>query len=236
MYFVETANMVFVRVNGLIRHLLSSKVLASKDAPRPFSTILQIPADTPIDNLKSHILQTEKGKLKPCTLEPAPAHAKAETDAMPNFEYFRWPGAGYPNFGRWVDVFTAAATVTSGRPCYDAAQGYKIHREQTIASFFSKAFPSPVQVQLHRRVSYQEETPTSSYAIAFGQRGTTDGQISLLRSVRVPEDGNRFDVPQSLGTLPVYDVRSFSGDLPVSVAAKGGIFVAMHGEYCRSSS
>ncbi|KAH6689450.1 hypothetical protein F5X68DRAFT_253779 [Plectosphaerella plurivora] len=202
----KTANMVFIRVSGLVRHLLSNK-----EGPRRFTTIVQIPADTPVDDFKSHILL-------------------AEPDTMPNFERLRWPGGIWCDFSTWVDIFTAAATVTSGRPCYDAAQGYKIHRDQTIASFFSRAFPSPVQVQLHKRVSHLDVIPTSSYAIAFGQRKSHDGQISLLRSFRVPEDGKRYDIPQSLGTLPVYDVRSFSGDLPVAVASKGGIFVTMHNE------
>lgn len=57
-----------------------------------------------------------------------------------------------------------------------------------------------------------------------------DAQVSLLRSVRVPEDGQQYQVPGGLGTIPIYNVKSFSGDLPVSMVANGGIFVAMHGK------
>jgi len=125
---------------------------------------------------------------------------------------------------------TAEARVTSGHASYDPIFGYKINRDQTIASFFSKAFPNPVEVHLRKNAMARGSQEVPSYAVTFGQRGVHDGQISLLRTPRVPEDGLHYDIPQGLGTLPIYDVRSFSGDLPVSMVAKGGVFVAMHGK------
>ncbi|SPO07348.1 uncharacterized protein DNG_10042 [Cephalotrichum gorgonifer] len=200
----DTANILLVRVSGLVR-----KLLASKGHSRTYSTVLQLPADTPVEDLKARILESEP-------------------DALANFETLRFSWAGYSISSRWVDVETAAVKVTTGNPCYNPIQGYKINRDQTIASFFSRAFPSPVQIQLRKHMAAKDSGYTPSYTISFGQRKTMDGQVSLLRSAKVPEDGKEYEIPAGLGTLPIYDVRSFSGSLPVSMVAKGGVFVTMH--------
>jgi hypothetical protein len=55
-----------------------------------------------------------------------------------------------------------------------------------------------------------------------------EAQISLLRSLRVPEDGREYELPLGLGTLPIYDVKSLSGVLPVPMVAQGGLILPMH--------
>lgn len=71
---------------------------------------------------------------------------------------------------------------------------------------------------------------TPSCTISFDQRDKMDGQVSLLRSAKVPEDDRKYKMPPGLGTLPIYDVKSFTRDLPVSMVAKGGVFDTLHGE------
>jgi hypothetical protein len=58
-----------------------------------------------------------------------------------------------------------------------------------------------------------------------------EAQISLSRSLRIPEDGRDYELPPGLGTFPIYDVRSFSGHLPVSMVAQGGLFLPMYRKY-----
>ena len=58
-----------------------------------------------------------------------------------------------------------------------------------------------------------------------------EAQISPMRTLRVPEDDMEYAMPNSLGTFPLYDVKSFSGELPTPMVAQGGIFVGMHGMY-----
>src|SRR4051812_43711075 len=99
-----------------------------------------------------------------------------------------------------MDVFTTPVEVTSGRPCYDKSKGLKIHRRQSIAAFFSKAFPSPIEVLPYR--SSEEEPEDSSIsemstkavsemstkAVSAGRAGEKDLIISFMRTVRIPED------------------------------------------------
>jgi hypothetical protein len=103
--------------------------------------------------------------------------------------------------------------------------------DQTIAAFFSKAFPDPIQVKLrtHRASSDSENQPSHSIIVNHGNQA--EAQISLIRTLRVPEDDMEYAMPKSLGTFPLYDVKSFSGELPTSMVAQGGLFVGMHGMY-----
>ena len=106
--------------------------------------------------------------------------------------------------------------MTAGRPCYDKSRGLSINEDQSIAAFFSKVFPNPVQANL------------SAKAISISQGGDTDLVISFMRTVRIPEDQHDYDLPPGLGKFPLYDVQAFSNNLPVSMAAQGGIFFCMY--------
>ncbi|KAK5659860.1 hypothetical protein OQA88_13323 [Cercophora sp. LCS_1] len=132
----------------------------------------------------------------------------------------------------WFDVFTTPATVTTGRPCYNPLQGLRIHQDQTIASFFSKAFRTPVQVDFSRSNRLCEASPFSKVASASAcvrQMDESDEMvISFMRTVRIPEDNKIYKLPPSLGNFPLFDVRPFSERLPASMATQGGIFLPMY--------
>jgi hypothetical protein len=146
---------------------------------------------------------------------------------------------GFKVFGHsiryvWEDVFTTPVKVTTGRPCYDVARGFKINHQQTIASFFSKAFPVPVQVNLshaHRGNGSSPFDKVSSASINVSQhQRATSLSISFMRTVRIPEDKNDYDLPPDLGRFPLFDVRPFSDKLPASMVAQGGLFLPMYRE------
>ena len=82
---------------------------------------------------------------------------------------------------------------------------------------------------MHRGFNSNDSRPLPSYTIFFGQRNTQGAQISLLRSLRVPEDGREYELPLGLGTLPIYSVGSLSEVLLVSMVAQGGLILPIHG-------
>jgi hypothetical protein len=130
-----------------------------------------------------------------------------------------------------VDVFTTPVEVTSRRPCYDQSRGLKINRLQSIASFFSKAFPHPIEAKLHRTSGDDNSTTfakVSAACIAVGKGDDPDVLISFMRTVRVPEDSRNYDLPPGLGSFPMFDIRPFSSNLPPSMVAQGGLFLSMY--------
>lgn len=122
--------------------------------------------------------------------------------------------------------------VTSERSVYDLPHGVlKINRNQTITSFFSRVFPHPIEVNLQR--NKENDMPTSlsipfANQIAIGQGRGPDLLISLMRTVRVPENSRRYDLPPDMGHFPVFDVQNFSQHLPVSMVAERGVFIPMY--------
>src|SRR5690348_10723248 len=104
-------------------------------------------------------------------------------------------------FGReigetWKDVFTTAVVVTTERPCYDRFRGLKINNKQPIASFFSKAFPNPIEARLDMDSTSDDSrlfSNMSSANMAIGKGQEKDLRISFMRTVRVPEDQTTYD-------------------------------------------
>lgn len=125
--------------------------------------------------------------------------------------------------------------VTTGRPCYDKSRGLKINDQQSIASFFSKAFPSPIDAKLNSDARYDDSTPFSKVAsasISVGKGDNTYLHISFMRTVRIPEDGKNYNLPPDLGTFPLFDVQPFRHRLPPSIVAQGGLFLPMYRKSC----
>jgi hypothetical protein len=135
----------------------------------------------------------------------------------------------------WTDVFTTQAQVTTGRPCYDKSKGLKINHQQSIASFFSKTFPSPIKARLDPDARYDDSMPFSKVAsasVSVGKGENTNLHISFLRTVRIPEDGKEYNLPPDLGSFPLFDIRPFSHRLSPSIAAQGGFFLPMYRKSC----
>jgi hypothetical protein len=123
----------------------------------------------------------------------------------------------------------------TGRPCCDKSKGLKINHQQSIASFFSKTFPNPIEAKLDRGARYDDSTPFSKVAsasVSVGKGDNTDLLISFMRTVRIPEDRENYDLPPGLGNFPLFDIRPFSHRLPPSIAAQGGLFLPMYRKSC----
>jgi hypothetical protein len=132
----------------------------------------------------------------------------------------------------WRDMLTTPVGVTSGRPCYDESRGdLKINQQQSIASFFSKVFPHPIEAKLHRTSEDDSSTPFAKVSAAYigvGKGKDPDLLISFMRTVRVPEDNNTYNLPPGLGSFPMFDIRPFSSTLPPSMVVQGGLFFSMY--------
>ncbi|KAH8744419.1 hypothetical protein F5882DRAFT_446538 [Hyaloscypha sp. PMI_1271] len=196
-----------IRISGL-----RNKISAKTYSVPTFSQVLHVPSDTPMENLSRHLLK-----------------------AQPNLKYwnsFQFLGHGTMIRTTWKDVFTIPVEVTSGRPCYDQSRGgLKINRLQSIASFFSRAFPRPIEAQLHRTPEDDKSTPftrVSAGCISVGKGGDPDLLMSLMRTIRVPEDGKPYDCPPGLSAFPMFDIQPFSPNLPPSMVTQGGLFVPMY--------
>jgi hypothetical protein len=143
-----------------------------------------------------------------------------------------FPGRDTPILPEWKDVFTRPVEVTSGRPCYNSSRGYKINARQTLADFFSRAFPSPVETQLRQdpRADKDRNSEGKYYSVAIKGRSSKDPLISFERTIRIPEDSRDYPLPPGIDSFPLYDIRQFSSKLPAEMVAQGGLFLPMYRE------
>ena len=52
--------------------------------------------------------------------------------------------------------------------------------------------------------------------------------ISFHRTVRVPDDNKKQELPPSLGRFPLFNVEAFKASLPQDMVEKGGMFLPMY--------
>ena len=153
---------------------------------------------------------------------------------LKHWECFLFPRCDRKIDTIWTDVLTTAVEVTNGRSVYDPVRGHlKINQDQTIACFFSEVFPHPVRANLYRQTSPNGASESSGIfpeRIAIGQGEEPGLFISFVRTVRIPEDGNEYDLPPNTGLFPIFDVRQYDSQLPASMVAKGGLCIPMHRE------
>lgn len=55
--------------------------------------------------------------------------------------------------------------------------------------------------------------------------------ISFRRTVRVPDNGRRYDLPPDCGAFPLFSTKRFQKNLPKDIADTGGVFLPI---YCKS--
>lgn len=85
---------------------------------------------------------------------------------------------------------------------------------------------APLRVSLANPM--QDCSGNKTIRIAHGPIATLD--ISLRRTVRVPDNGNAYNLPPDCGEFPIYAVSQFKDKLPQNMVSKGGLFVPIYGE------
>lgn len=61
-------------------------------------------------------------------------------------------------------------------------------------------------------------------------------EISFKRTIRVPDNHDKFELPPDLGSFPLFPVAEFTPTMPAEMTAKGGVFFPMHRKYFDSYS
>ncbi|KAK0509728.1 hypothetical protein JMJ35_008122 [Cladonia borealis] len=198
--------MITIQMVGL-KHRISSP-FAYKGT---FSDTLQLHAGTQLDDIPSILLKK-----------------------FPDLKYggsqYRFSGRQSPIFNTWRDVFTEPVQVAADEPCYSRAKGYKIHAKQTLADFFSRAFPQVLEARLSRSSTEPagKGGPSVSDAIAIGTEHEPHILIHLMRTIRMPRDEKVYSHPPGLGSFPLYDMQPFESRLLADLATRGGIFLPMY--------
>jgi len=52
--------------------------------------------------------------------------------------------------------------------------------------------------------------------------------ITLRRTIRVPDNGDCFNLPPDMGAFPIFNVEQYRSSLPKSLVEKGGVFVPIY--------
>jgi len=207
---------------------------AAQKASAQFSKVIRIPSNTELDDL-SFILQREA---------PGMRLFGFVIQIVINFLFlgvkswgkFKFPTRRSPIQRYWEDVFTTPVQVTSGRSHYNLAQVCKINLNQSIASFFSKVFPDPIQADLEKRHGNSRFMDGLPGQVLVGRASNLDPHdlyISFMRTVRVPDSKRtRYNLPPDLDTFPLFDIRPLSGRLPPANVANGGLMLPMYRKYC----
>lgn len=79
------------------------------------------------------------------------------------------------------------------------------------------------------RASLEKDALGASEAIVIGNQDYPDSlQVSFQRTVRVPDDTKKSDLPPGLGAFPLYSVSAYEKNVPSSMACQGGIFFPMY--------
>lgn len=89
-----------------------------------------------------------------------------------------------------------------------------------------------VLVPLRNELKVTLEDPKKSSSGHKTIRVTCGGgdnlDISLRRTVRVPDNGDAYDLPPDCGPFPIYSVKDYKSQLPKHMAVKGGLFVPIY--------
>lgn len=154
----------------------------------------------------------------------------------PTFRFYRLPGAPRAIETTYRSSYTTAPVLVTDAPsCPSLDQGYKINRSETLASFFSQVFASPLNSQLSMQAESEDDRIEKSGSkihncIKISRRGQGDLTISFKRTVRVPEDGKSYLLPPDMGNFPLFSVDMFKSRLAPEISMQGGIFLPMYRE------
>ncbi|KAF5010114.1 hypothetical protein FDECE_3700 [Fusarium decemcellulare] len=196
-------DIITIKINGL-----KPKISATARGWDECCRVFNIPGDTEYKSIQE-ILEKEAPDI---TLPRA----------------LKFPGRSSRITDWWVDRFTSPARVTTGRPCYNESAGYQINNQQTIAAFFSKVFPRPMNAKIQRYQRGARHSKEWSHSVAVGRDDASALQISFMRTLRVRGQESEYEPPEGLGTFPLFNTQPYRDQLPPQAAAQGGLFLPMY--------
>lgn len=115
--------------------------------------------------------------------------------------------------------------VTSGPSKYSILEGlcinkddsYQIYYEDFLCANEKKTEASNMSLKIHEScVQFQPAFSSCSM------------DISLSRTLRVPDNGTSFGTPVLFSPIPIFQVDHYKSRLPPGISSKGGIFIPLH--------
>ncbi|CZT42531.1 related to ubiquitin/ribosomal protein S27a fusion protein [Rhynchosporium secalis] len=88
--------------------------------------------------------------------------------------------------------------------------------------------PTPISQQLNVSLKDPMRTSSGYKTIRVTYGGDHPLNISLRRTVRVPDNGSSYNLPPDCGPFPIYSVKQYKDKLPNSMSAKGGMFLPIY--------
>lgn len=121
-----------------------------------------------------------------------------------------------------------SAQVVNGQSCYSLRAGLKINVDEPFEVFydnFIRAHPSDVPPSPMKR---HLNTESSRIEIMDGEDSVEPIlQISLDRTLRVPEDNSIYGLPALFSPFPLLPVEEYKKTLPVEMVKKSGLVIPM---------
>ena len=74
------------------------------------------------------------------------------------------------------------------------------------------------------------KSSTGHKVIRVTYGGSDELDITLHRTIRVPDNDSSYDLPPDCGQFPLYSVKDYKDKLPKNMSAKGGLFVPVYGQ------
>ncbi|KAJ6020836.1 hypothetical protein N7540_006340 [Penicillium herquei] len=151
---------------------------------------------------------------------------------------FKFPTRESPISDEWKDVFTVPVQVTNDRPCYHKSLGYKINARQSIAAFFSKVFPDPIEARLCRYPNMIQPDPDVYHQVIVGKEheDSAIARIAFNRTVPILNDNSDYVPPDRTGEYPLFSTEAYRDKLPVDIVTQGGLFFPMQGGFLKTQS
>ncbi|EHK21338.1 uncharacterized protein TRIVIDRAFT_70307 [Trichoderma virens Gv29-8] len=203
---------IILRISGL-----RYKISATNRGFDTCSQILHVSGDTDFGDL-GRILEKQ-----------APGQPLLDTCCLIIPQDFKFKGCTYPISHEWIDCFTLPIRVTNGQPCYNSSLGYQINAQQSIAAFFSKIFPDSMEAKIRKSPKLTQDGVKLSHSVMVGKDDASALQISLIRTARIQDrKATKSQVPEELGTFPLFSTQPYKDRLPSQAASQGGLFFPMY--------
>jgi hypothetical protein len=87
--------------------------------------------------------------------------------------------------------------------------------------------PEKIKASLHKDHRIISHDDKDSIRIEYDSAASYL-EISLRRTIRIPNNDNSYGLPPDCGPFPLYSVNEYKSRLPADIVAKGGCFIPMY--------
>mmetsp|Transcript_20377 Transcript_20377/g.35795 ORF Transcript_20377/g.35795 Transcript_20377/m.35795 type:complete len:773 (-) Transcript_20377:186-2504(-) len=150
----------------------------------------------------------------------------------PSFTLDHGPGSKEQQLRPQIVELPVEIILTEGPSQYSAENSavLQINQDEPLLHFYNQYLQNRGTNINDNKVSLlQLEQPCSgglAHSTArFDQKGFT---VNFHRTLRIPDNGNEYPLPPSLGHFPLFNVKRFANFLPSKWVEEGGVFLPMY--------